>query len=629
MILLLISLNYLGYAEGEIKALEKIYPEFYKIVEGKGYIPSIDLNKAERLIKYNDDGKNPFFAYARGEIRRLQKQNSDQFYTNAIERANRYDELFLLDKMFIRLNLLKYSKNVESKILNSLKSSNVVANFPLSKLYEELGLEFIRNGKTQKGIHTLEFAARIAPPRSSLNLVLMKAYFPLNVAKSFYYFGRYFSSVRFFFDRILLYSNMLTFLTVFFALFIISIMLNGFIDSVTYLSRLFSISTGLKQGWIPAAIFSLFVFIPLKYFIFVFIIFSLLKIGRGKGILVGSLAVLMVCTMIVNMPLKNAYSNKNWEYFYKLRYDPVNSEVKSIHHPYNIWLVGIHFLKNGKYSDARNEFRTLLGSERKKSDVLNNIGLTYYFEGELDSALVLFKSTLEYDPKNSVYNFNIAHVYSRMLEFEKASNHFNMAKGIQDRESEGIETYPPDRWVYEVFMSHNWVKRYANIFIIATFCFGIFLIILFLFIRQKNSSICSVCGSPLVIDLELEEKKVCERCYKILSQSRSKGVRERLKRKIIKRATNIFSLKVYLLNLFLPGTAHVGTDFWGNGSIYILLVTALIVSRLSNKILIITQTYEFKSYFGTVSWYILLAITYISILISTRRISERGYGRKS
>jgi len=355
----------------------------------------------------------------------------------------------------------------------------------------------------------------------------------------------------------------------------------------------------------------------------------LLRIGRRKGILIGSLVVLMASTMIVNAPLKNAYRNKNWEYFYKLRYDPINSGVRSINNPYNMWLTGIQFLKNGKYLEARNDFRDLLGSERKKSDVLNNIGLTYYFEGKLDSALVLFKSALEYDPRNSVYNFNIAHVYSRMLKFQEASNHFKMARDVQDRGSNGIETYPPDKWVYEVFIPHGWVKRYINNSIIVTFCFGIFLIILFPFVRQKNRGKCSVCSSPLIIDLELEEKKVCERCYKILSQSRSKGVRERLKRKIIKRATNIFSLKVFLLNLLLPGTAHFETGFWGGGLIYILFVAALIISRLSNKFLIITQTFEFKSYFGIISWYIFLFITYIVVLISTGRISERGYGRKS
>ena len=138
---------------------------------------------------------------------------------------------------------------------------------------------------------------------------------------------------------------------------------------------------------------------------------------------------------------------------------------------------------------------------------------------------------------------------------------------------------------------------------------------------------CSVCGTVLVISLELEEKKVCEKCYIALAQSHSKGIRERIKKRIKRKADTIIQIKNLILNMIFPGIAHINNGFVMNGLFYSMLYTLLLGTRYSDKLLITESGSNIALMESSAAWFALLVIFFVFLIISTGRVSEYGSGR--
>ncbi len=72
---------------------------------------------------------------------------------------------------------------------------------------------------------------------------------------------------------------------------------------------------------------------------------------------------------------------------------------------------GTQSLMNRDYTEALNNLLKANELEKNSPEVLNNLGMAYYFKGDSTLALKCLKTTIELDPKNSDARTNIASIY--------------------------------------------------------------------------------------------------------------------------------------------------------------------------------------------------------------------------
>jgi tetratricopeptide (TPR) repeat protein len=72
---------------------------------------------------------------------------------------------------------------------------------------------------------------------------------------------------------------------------------------------------------------------------------------------------------------------------------------------------GTQSLMTRDYTDALNNLLKANEKEKNNPEILNNLGMAYYFKGDTNLALKCLKRTLELNPRNSDARTNIASIY--------------------------------------------------------------------------------------------------------------------------------------------------------------------------------------------------------------------------
>jgi len=610
----------------EFERVKSLYPQFGKVMEGRGYIPSIDFVYAKYIYSARDDGKNPFFPFALGEIERLQKRDYTGYYREAIKRAKTLNQLFLIHVLLIYRNIYSFDSEIMDKMILLLNKHNLRADLMISGKYEEMAIQEYNLGNIERSLHLFRYANLLAPMIRRIPLEGAKASLRYKKASFVSFLNSYISSIKFVNNRYVFYYNIIVIMGLFLLFVGISLISWGFVDSISFMARAFRIKTPFRMFWVPGVIWTLFVFLPLRLFLIIAFLITLLRIGKQRGIWAGLLLV-MSGLLFTGMNSISPYlkDNKKKEIILAY-YDPVHVNFKDIGETkFTRWLYGIKLLKTGRYYEARQVFKNLKVHRQYRDELSNNIGVSYFLEGKYDSALVYFKAAEEKGRNSPVYIFNMAKTYTNLLEFQKASQYFSKLKGSQKKNSDIIEVYPPLSWYRETIFRMRKSSIPPNLLCILIA--GFVLLATSIPKRARGDMYCSVCGTVLVISLELEEKKVCEKCYIALAQSHSRGIRERIKKKIKRRTDTIIQIKNLIFNILFPGIAHINNGFVLNGLFYSMLYTLLIVSRYSDKLLITESGFNIALMESSAAWFALLVIFFIFLIISTGRVSEYGSGR--
>lgn len=91
---------------------------------------------------------------------------------------------------------------------------------------------------------------------------------------------------------------------------------------------------------------------------------------------------------------------------------------------YDVYLhQGFLFLKGGEYSKAIasfERFREIRPDYEKMAELLNGLGIAYYYLGEYDRAVVNFKKALDVDGTFSEARFNLRSVFTRITGYNEA-----------------------------------------------------------------------------------------------------------------------------------------------------------------------------------------------------------------
>ena len=610
----------------EFERVKSLYPQFGKVMEGRGYIPSIDFVYAKYIYSARDDGKNPFFPFALGEIERLQKKDYRKYYKEAITRAKTLNQLFLIHILLIYRDIYSLDSEIMDKMILLLNKKNLRADLMISGKYEEMAIQEYNFGNIKRSLHLFRYANLLAPMIRRIPLEGAKVALRYKKARFVPFLISYISSIKFVNNRYVFYYNLIVIIGLFLFFVGIGLVAWGFVDSISFMARAFRIKTPFRMFWIPGFTWALFVFLPLWVFIIIAFLITLLRIGKQRGIWAGLLLV-MSGLLFTGMNSISPYLKDNEKKEIILAYyDPVNVNFKDFGETkFTRWLYGIKLLKTGRYYEARQVFKNLKVHRQYRDELSNNIGVSYFLEGKYDSALAYFKAAEEKEKNSPVYIFNIAKTYTNLLEFQKASQYFAKLKGSQKKLSYIIEVYPPLSWYRETIFRMR--KSSIPLNLLYILIAGFILLAISIPKKSKGDMYCSVCGTVLVISLELEEKKVCEKCYIALAQSHSKGIRERIKKRIKRKADTIIQIKNLILNMIFPGIAHINNGFVMNGLFYSMLYTLLLGTRYSDKLLITESGFNIALMESSAGWFALLVIFFIFLIISTGRVSEYGSGR--
>ncbi|GAI74863.1 unnamed protein product, partial [marine sediment metagenome] len=126
--------------EYEIAYKEKEYafrlvPEFYRVLSGKGYVPSLNFNSIR--WRYRNEMRrhpeNPFLAFCIGELYRYKNKYEEAFkyYDMAIKKAGKnVSKHTILLELFSQRRLLKWQMKEEEKFLE-LKKDFGALSLPL------------------------------------------------------------------------------------------------------------------------------------------------------------------------------------------------------------------------------------------------------------------------------------------------------------------------------------------------------------------------------------------------------------------------------------------------------------------------------------------------------------------
>jgi tetratricopeptide (TPR) repeat protein len=87
---------------------------------------------------------------------------------------------------------------------------------------------------------------------------------------------------------------------------------------------------------------------------------------------------------------------------------------------------GMQNLMDKQYTDALKNFLKANELEPNNSEILNNLGMSYYFKGEKDLAIKTLKQALKLNEDNSDARVNLASIYFQEKKFNEAEKTYKM-----------------------------------------------------------------------------------------------------------------------------------------------------------------------------------------------------------
>lgn len=544
---------------------------------------------------------------------------------NVITRSNSVIELYHLDSLFLEYSLYNKSELVQEKILKKISGDYNYINTELSRKYEERGYNSIKNNRIDKGLRELNFAFKIDRSNQSVPLIMLKHNI-LNWKKSYQNIKRYFTTIRFPDNLIKLSINTLYLLIILTSVIIFSMILIGLFTSLSFIGYWIQQTFNISILWVPAILFSFFVWAPLPVFIVILAGISLVKIPRKAILTIGILMILLpvLLGLMINMIGKFKPDGPAYRIL-KARYDPYNYKILNPQEPYSYAVAGIENARSKNYERAKKLFKK--GLEIKSDRIFtSNLASLHYVEGKIDSSITIFEKILDRDPDHPIANITMANIYLDELEFDKASMYLDKAtkKGGEFNTREApIYLYPPDLWVIRKSIS---VGEILNIIknnkLYILLILGLFFIILSTMKNTASEKRCPLCGRFKLF--KKKSKEPCLKCKSELAVTKSKAIRESLKRKITRRKNKMKNIKNYIMNLIIPGSAHVFRSHISRGILFFIVLSILIGLYLGMIYPSEYSQFPYKTYIGeSILMYLFIGF-YIVVLFSTWRLSKHG-----
>ncbi len=115
--------------------------------------------------------------------------------------------------------------------------------------------------------------------------------------------------------------------------------------------------------------------------------------------------------------------NETWSDFVALHYDTAQKSPNKFRPQYNL---GTELGKLGRYGEALKALNRALEINPKDSNAHNQMGNCYSLMGLKAQALLEYEKAIELNPKHAEAVYNLATLYDRKKEYEKAKHYYHM-----------------------------------------------------------------------------------------------------------------------------------------------------------------------------------------------------------
>ncbi|MEJ2306163.1 MAG: tetratricopeptide repeat protein, partial [candidate division WOR-3 bacterium] len=398
---------------------------------------------------------------------------------------------------------------------------------------------------------------------------------------------------------------------------------------ISYITKWIQGKINISGLWIIAILFSMYVWLPIQIVFLILVAISLLKMKKPDLIRCSVLLILLSFLISYSYIISDNFNPHSSIYKeFKARFNPYDYQLDSPVTPYGYSIKGIQEAKNGNFIEAKDLFEKGYNI-RRDMNYLVNLCSVYYDEGDTARTLNMCENVLADDPQNEIANITIIQILYDQLNFDEAEVHmrktgFRLTTGIANLEPP-IYSYPPENWLYKyIFVPRSLLKKLTNknqlILIIIGICLAGMT-----FLKKEKEVYCPICKSIMLMGKTKEN--MCLSCLTKLSLTKSKSIRERLKRRIITKAFKVDKATNIIMSLIIPGSAHFykKRNFEG---IIISFLSAFLLLILFYSVFFRTEaSLQYKTYIGNNTFTIFVILFYLFVILSSWRLEPHGNGR--
>jgi tetratricopeptide (TPR) repeat protein len=548
-------------------------------------------------------------------------------FKDSLNKVSSTGELYKLDSLLLSKDLLKESDIVEHKLILIVRDNNDYIYPLLAKKYLKRGIADLKKGEIEKGKKEVIFAGKLDPSNRNIPLVLVKLNFP-NLFKMAEPLWNYYLTIKFLSNKVFLIKSLLLFLILFSFWVLLSTVAASIVYSLSYITKWIQKTIKLSGLWIGAILFSMFVWLPLQYVFLVLVGISLLKMDKTN--LIKCAIILTVISVLTSYSyiISSTYNpNSSFYKEFKTRFNPYMYEFDYPVTPYGYSVKGIGLAKKGDLSSAMDFFEK--GYKlRRDINYLENLCATHYATGDTAKALTLCESILSDEPKNEIANITIIKIFLNALNFDEATKYIEES-GVRlfevSEKEPPIYTYPPEKWLYKyVFVPRGLFRHFVNNKLYLMILIGIFLTVMGV-LKKGKDNYCPICKGFMLSGRT--EDNMCISCASKLLLTKSKSIRERVKRRILRKAIIVDRTSNLLMSISIPGSAHFYKKRHLEGTIIGFFAAIILLIFLFSILYQPENTLQYRISIGKNTFKVSLVLFYSLLIFSSWRLEPYGNGR--
>jgi tetratricopeptide (TPR) repeat protein len=380
--------------------------------------------------------------------------------------------------------------------------------------------------------------------------------------------------------------------------------------------------------WVGALLFSMFVWLPLQYALLILLAISLLKMNKTN--LIRCATILTVLSVLISYSYiisRNYNPSSSFYKEFKTRFNPRVYGFDSPVTPYGYSIKGIELSKKGDLSGAM-DFLEKGYQLRRDINYLENLCAVHYARGDTTKVLTLCESILSNQPRNEIANITIIKIFLDALNFDEATRYIEKSgvrlSEVTEKEPP-IYRYPPEKWLYKyIFVPRGMFRHFFNHKLYLMVLIAICLTLMAVF-KKEGENYCPICKSFMLSSRT--EDNMCISCASRLLLTKSKSIRERLKRRIVKKAMIVDRVSNILMSLFTPGSAHFYKKRHLEGIIISFFAAIFLLIFLFTILYQPEKTLQYRTSIGKNTFKVSLFLFYSLLMYSSWGLEPYGNGR--
>jgi hypothetical protein len=548
-------------------------------------------------------------------------------FENTLNATTSFEELSKIDRRLLSKDLFVESEAVEKKLIGLVRKNGEYKNSALAHKYLSWAIEDLKKGYIEKGKRELEFAGKLDPSNRRILLTIVKTSFP-NLVQTTKRLWVYLSSFGYLNNKVFLIKSFILFLIIFALWVLLATVGASIVFSLTYITKWIQRKVNLNGLWIGAILFAMFVWLPLQYVFLIIVAISLLKMDKTN--LIKNAVILFLLPFLLSYSYIISRNFNPRSYLYKefqARSNPYSYHLESPITPYGYSIKAIEKGKAGDFAAAK-EFLEQGYNMRRDVNYLENLCSVYFAEGDTTKALNMCNNIVAEYPENKIAHITIINILYDQLKFDEADAHMKKTgfrlTDATNREPP-IYNYPPVSWLYKyIFIPRGLFKNLAEkklyLLIIIAICMFVST-----FFKKETVRYCPICKSYMLEDRKNE--RLCMVCSTKLSLTKSKSIRERLKRRILAKAFKVDKFTNIFMSLIVPGSAHIYKKKHFQGIVICFFAAIFIVIFLYSIFSEPAENLKYKSYIGVNILKFALVVFYSVLIYSSWRLEPHGNGR--